>query len=163
MSGNVNKSILIGRLGKDPESKALPNGTSLSIFSVATSEKWKDQQGQQREETQWHRVVIYGKLADLANQYLHKGSSVYLEGKMVHRKWQDQQGKENTITEVVLDQRNGVMQFLDSKNQNQQQGYSQPQQGQQYQQNNQQNHQQNNQQNNNQQGGYQQYPQSGQY
>ena len=110
----VNKVILVGTLGRDPEVKYAANGNAIVNLSVATSETWNDKQtGQKQEKTEWHRVVIFGKLAEIAGQYLHKGSQVYLEGKLQTRKWQDQNtGQDRYSTEVVLDPFNGVMQML---------------------------------------------------
>lgn len=109
----VNKVILVGTLGKDPEVRFAANGTAIANLSVATSEQWNDRAtGEKQEKTEWHRVVIFGKLAEIAQQYLHKGSQVYLEGKLQTRKWQDQAtGQDRYSTEVVLDV-NGTMQML---------------------------------------------------
>lgn len=109
----VNKVILVGTLGKDPEVRFAANGTAIANLSVATSEQWNDRAtGEKQEKTEWHRVVIFGKLAEIAQQYLTKGSQVYLEGKLQTRKWQDQNsGQDRYSTEVVLDF-NGVMQML---------------------------------------------------
>lgn len=109
----VNKVILVGTLGRDPEVRFAANGTAIANLSVATSEQWNDRAtGEKQEKTEWHRVVIFGKLAEIAQQYLHKGSQVYLEGKLQTRKWQDQNsGQDRYSTEVVLDF-NGVMQML---------------------------------------------------
>lgn len=153
MSG-VNKVIILGRLGKDPEVRFMPNGGAVANLTVATSETWKDKQtGEQKEKTEWHRIAIFGKLAEIAGEYLKKGSKVYLEGSLQTRKWVNQQGQDQYTTEVVLKDFGGVLQMLDSKPQGQQQQGG-------YQQNNnqQQNNQQNNQQQNNQQqqGGFQQ-------
>lgn len=127
MSG-VNKVILIGRLGQDPEVRYTASGAAIANLSVATSEKWKDKQtGEQKEATEWHRVVMFGKLAEIGGQYLKKGSNVYLEGKLKTNKWQDQSGADRYTTEVVLDF-GGVMQMLDSKQGNQQQTRAAPQQ-----------------------------------
>lgn len=113
-SNGVNKVIIIGRLGDDPSVKYLTNGNAVANITVATSESWKDQQGQQQERTEWHRVVIFGKLAEIAGEYLRKGSQVYLEGKLQTRKWKDQSGQDRYSTEVVIDQ-SGSMQMLGSK------------------------------------------------
>ncbi len=119
MSG-VNKVILIGRLGQDPEVRYAASGAAITNLSVATSEKWKDKQtGEQKEATEWHRVVMFGKLAEIGGQYLRKGSNVYLEGKLKTRKWQDQTGADRYSTEVVLDI-GGTMQMLDGKQDGQQ-------------------------------------------
>lgn len=109
----VNKVILVGTLGRDPEVRYAANGNAITNLSVATSEAWNDRStGERQERTEWHRVVIFGKLAEIAGQYLTKGSQVYLEGKLQTRKWQDQNtGQDRYSTEVVLDF-NGVMQML---------------------------------------------------
>ncbi len=111
-SRGINKVILVGNLGRDPEVRYTPDGRAIANITVATSETWKDKNtGQQQEKTEWHRVVIFGKLAEIAGEYLRKGSQVYLEGKLQTRKWQDQSGADRYTTEVVLDF-NGVMQML---------------------------------------------------
>ena len=96
----VNKVILIGTLGKDPDVRYTQSGDPVANLSVATSEKWKDQSGQPKEETEWHRVVMFKKLAGIANDYLYKGAKVYLEGKIKTRKWQDQNGQDRYTTEI---------------------------------------------------------------
>ncbi|MGI0118175.1 single-stranded DNA-binding protein [Zooshikella sp. RANM57] len=111
----VNKVILIGNLGADPEVRYMPNGNAVTNLSIATSEQWKDKQtGQPQERTEWHRVVMFGKLAEVAGQYLRKGSKVYLEGKLQTRKWQAQDGSDRYTTEIVVDI-SGQMQMLDSR------------------------------------------------
>ena len=113
----VNKVILVGNLGRDPELKQTQLGDSLTKLSVATSESWKDKQtGQRKERTEWHRVVIFGKLAEIAHRYLSKGSKVYLEGELRTRKWVDQSGADRYSTEVVLPQYGGVMKMLGDGN-----------------------------------------------
>ena len=108
----VNKVILVGTLGRDPEVRYTQNGNAIANLNVATSEQWTDKQSNQKQErTEWHRVVIYGKLAEIAGQYLKKGSQVYLEGKLQTRKWQNKDGVEQYTTEVVLDA-HGTMQML---------------------------------------------------
>lgn len=107
----VNKVLLVGNLGQDPEVKYMPNGNAVANITVATSESWKDQQGQQQERTEWHRVVMFKRLAEVAGEYLRKGSQVYLEGKLQTRKWQDQQGQDRYTTEIIADQ----MQMLGGK------------------------------------------------
>lgn len=98
---SVNKALILGRLGGDPELKALPSGGSVCNFSVATSEKWSDKStGQQQERTEWHRIVVYGKLADLCAQYLRKGSEAFIEGSIHTRDWQDKDGVKRTSTEI---------------------------------------------------------------
>lgn len=115
-SRGVNKVILVGNLGQDPEVRYMPNGNAVANITVATSESWKDQQGQQQERTEWHRVVLFGKLAEITGEYLRKGSQVYLEGKLQTRKWKDQSGQDRYSTEVVIDQ-SGSMQMLGSRGQ----------------------------------------------
>jgi len=122
----VNKVIIVGNLGKDPEVKFMPSGEAVANITVATSESWKDKQtGEQKEKTEWHRVVMFGKLAEISGEYLKKGSKVYLEGKLQTRKWTNQQGQDQYTTEIVLQGFNGVMQMLDGKQQGQQQESSQ--------------------------------------
>ena len=113
----VNKVILVGRLGKDPESKSFANGGSVVRFSVATSENWRDKQsGERKEKTEWHNVAIFNEnLGKIASQYLRKGSQVYLEGALETRKWQDQQGVDKFSTEVVLKAFRGELTLLDSR------------------------------------------------
>ena len=98
---SLNKVILIGRLGRDPETRYMPNGDAVCNFSVATSEKWKDQSGQPKERTEFHNITMYRKLAEIAGQYLKKGSQVYLEGKIQSRKYTDKQGVERTAYDIV--------------------------------------------------------------
>lgn len=117
MSG-INKVIIVGNLGKDPEVKFMPSGGAVANITVATSESWKDKQtGEQKEKTEWHRIVIFGKLAEIAGEYLKKGSKAYFEGQLQTRKWQDQQGQDRYTTEIVVQGFNGVMQMLDSRSQ----------------------------------------------
>jgi single-strand DNA-binding protein len=103
-SRGVNKVILVGNLGNDPEVRYMPNGNAVANLSIATSESWKDQQGQLQERTEWHKVTMYRRLAEVAGEYLKKGSQIYLEGKLQTRKWQDQQGNDRYTTEVICDQ-----------------------------------------------------------
>ncbi|WP_442959442.1 single-stranded DNA-binding protein [Providencia sp. PROV255] len=112
----VNKVIIVGNLGQDPEVRAMPNGGSVATISIATSETWRDKQtGEQREKTEWHRVVFFGKLADVVGEYLHKGSQIYIEGQLSTRKWQDQGGVERYTTEIVVNPASGgTMQMLGS-------------------------------------------------
>lgn len=125
----VNKVIILGNLGKDPEVKFMPNGNAVANMTIATSESWKDKQtGEAKEKTEWHRVVIFGKLAEIAGEYLKKGSKVYIEGALQTRKWQNQQGQDQYTTEIVLQGFGGVMQMLDGKPQGQSQGQPAPQQ-----------------------------------
>ena len=114
----INKVIIVGNLGKDPEVRYMPNGDAVANFTVATSESWKDQQGQQQERTEWHNIVMYRRLAEIAGEYLKKGSKVYLEGKLQTSKWQDKEtGQDRYKTEINAMQ----MQMLDSKPQGGQQ------------------------------------------
>lgn len=123
----VNKVILLGNLGNDPEIRYMPNGGAVANMTIATSESWRDKQsGETKERTEWHRVVIFGKLAEIAAEYLKKGSKVYIEGQLQTRKWTDNAGVEKYTTEIVLNV-GGVMQMLDSKPSGQQ-SQSQPQQ-----------------------------------
>ncbi len=124
----VNKVTILGNLGKDPEVRFMPNGGAVANITVATSDTWKDKQtGEQKEKTEWHRVVMFGKLAEIAGEYLKKGSKVYLEGSLQTRKWTNQQGQDQYTTEIVLQGFNGVMQMLDSKPSGQQGGFQQQQ------------------------------------
>jgi len=105
MARGVNKVILIGNLGRDPETRAMPSGASVCNINIATSESWKDRQsGEQQERTEWHRVVMFNRLAEIAAEYLHKGSQVYIEGSLRTRKWQDKQGVERYTTEIVANE-----------------------------------------------------------
>lgn len=123
-----NKVELIGRLGQDPEIRTISNGTKVANLSIATSERWRDKQtGEQRESTEWHRVVLWDKLAELAEKYLFKGSEVLLVGKLVTRKWQDQAGADHYTTEVVLQGPRAEMQFLSKPANDNQQGGGQQQ------------------------------------
>ena len=113
MSKGINKVILIGNLGKDPEMKILPNGGAVVNLSLATSESWKDKQtGEKKDRTEWHRVVFYNKLAEICNQYLKKGSTIYVEGMLRTRKWTDKNGHDNYTTEI----HGHEMQMLSSNN-----------------------------------------------
>src|SRR5246127_4818242 len=107
MSG-VNKVLIIGRLGADPALKTVSSGQQVARLSVATSENWTDRDGQKQERTEWHRVVVWGKLADLCGKYLSKGRQVYVEGRIQMRQWEDQQGQKRYTTEIVA----GTVQFL---------------------------------------------------
>lgn len=112
----VNKVILLGNLGKDPEIKYMANGNAVANITLATSETWNDKSsGEKKEKTEWHRVVFFGKLAEIVGQYVKKGSKIYIEGKLQTRKWQGQDGKDNYTTEVVVDGMGGTMQMLDSR------------------------------------------------
>lgn len=102
MARGINKVILVGNLGKDPETRYTPAGRAITNFTIATSESWKDKQtGEPQEKTEWHRVVMFGRIAEIAAEYLRKGSQVYIEGKLQTRKWQDQSGQDRYTTEVV--------------------------------------------------------------
>ena len=133
---SVNKAILIGNLGKDPELKFLPSGQPVANFSIATSEKWKDKStGETKEQTEWHNIIMFGKLAEIAGQYLKKGSSVFVEGRLQTRKWQDKNGQDRYTTEIIANE----MKMLggrgdqssssasDSQSKESKQGYYQPQ------------------------------------
>ncbi len=109
---SVNKVILLGNLGRDPEVRYMPNGDAVANFSIATTDTWKDKQGQRQEKTEWHNIVMYRRMAEIAGEYLKKGSSVYLEGRLQTRKWQDKQGNDRYTTEIVADQ----MQMLGRRN-----------------------------------------------
>ncbi|EDX0052114.1 single-stranded DNA-binding protein, partial [Salmonella enterica] len=114
-SRGLNKVQLIGHLGQDPEVRYLPNGKAVANLSLATSDTWKDKQtGEPKERTEWHRVVLYEKLADVAGEYLRKGAQVYIEGELRTRKWTDQNGQERYTTEVVVSMQ-GTMQMLGSR------------------------------------------------
>lgn len=131
-SKGVNKCIIMGRLGQDPEVRYSPSGTAFCNITVATSEEWNDKQtGEKKSKTEWHRIVFSGKLAEIAGEHLKKGSQVYVEGKLETRKWTDQSGQEKYTTEIVVDSFNGVMQMIGSapqaQGQQQQQGYQQQQ------------------------------------
>ncbi|HCG5913462.1 TPA: single-stranded DNA-binding protein [Vibrio parahaemolyticus] len=138
-SRGINKVILVGNLGNDPEIRYMPNGGAVANITIATSESWRDKAtGEQREKTEWHRVVLFGKLAEVAGEYLRKGSQVYVEGQLQTRKWKDQSGQDRYSTEVVVQGFNGVMQMLGGRaqggapamggQQQQQGGWGQPQQ-----------------------------------
>ena len=112
----INKVILVGNLGAKPEVKYASNGNAIANLSVATSDSWTDKNtGQNQERTEWHKVSLFGKLAEIAGQYLDKGSKVYIEGKVQTRKWQDQNGQDRYTTEVVVSGFNGTLQMLDRR------------------------------------------------
>ncbi len=112
MARGVNKAILVGNLGKDPEVRYSPNGQAVANVTIATSESWKDKNtGDKQEKTEWHRVVFFGKLAEIAGEYLKKGSQIYVEGRIQTRKWQDKDGHERYTTEIVANE----MQMLGSR------------------------------------------------
>lgn len=116
MARGVNKVIIVGTLGNDPEVKYSASGSAIANLSVATSEQWKDKQtGEKKEQTEWHRVVIFGKLAEVAGEYLRKGSQIYIEGQLRTRKWTDSNGVDKYTTEIVIPQMGGVMQMLGGK------------------------------------------------
>ena len=108
---SVNKVILIGNLGRDPETRYMPDGGAITNISIATTENWKDKNGEKQEKTEWHRVAFFGKLAEIAGEYLKKGSQVYVEGRLQTRKWQDKDGQDKYTTEIVADR----MQMLGSR------------------------------------------------
>ncbi|MEH6604286.1 MAG: single-stranded DNA-binding protein [Pseudomonadales bacterium] len=119
MARGINKVILVGNLGQDPETRYMPSGGAVTNVTIATSESWKDKQtGQPQERTEWHRVVFFNRLAEIAGEYLKKGSKVYVEGSLRTRKWQDQSGQDKYTTEIVA----GEMQMLDSRGGQQSQG-----------------------------------------
>lgn len=138
MSNGINKVILVGNCGQDPEVRYLPNGGAVANLSLATSESWTDKNsGQKQEKTEWHRIAFFGKLADVVAQYVKKGSKLYVEGKLQTRKWQDQSGNDKYTTEIVVDGFGGQMQMLGGRSpdgagnqqqQPQQQAPKQPQQ-----------------------------------
>ena len=125
MAGSVNKVILVGNLGRDPEVRSTQDGAKIVNLSIATSERWKDKNtGEPREKTEWHRVVVFNEnLGRIAEQYLRKGSSVYLEGQLQTRKWTDQQGVEKYTTEVVLQRYRGELTLLGGRNEGAGGGY----------------------------------------
>src|SRR6056300_801500 len=111
-SRGINKVIIVGNLGQDPETRHMPSGGAVTNLSIATSETWKDKQtGEQKENTEWHRVVFFNRLAEIAGEYLKKGSKVYVEGRLQTRKWQDKDGNDRYSTEIVANE----MQMLDSR------------------------------------------------
>ena len=112
MARGVNKVILVGNLGKDPETRYMPSGSAVTNLTLATSESWKDKQtGEQHDRTEWHKIAMFGRLAEIAAEYLRKVSQIYVEGKLRTRKWQDKEGKDRYTTEIVADE----MQMLGSK------------------------------------------------
>ena len=117
MAGSVNKVILVGNLGRDPEVKSMQDGRSMVNMSIATSENWRDRQsGERKERTEWHRVVIFNeKLAEVAQKFIRKGSKVYVEGQLSTRKWTDQSGQERYTTEVVIPRFGGALTMLDGR------------------------------------------------
>lgn len=126
MSGSVNKVILVGNLGADPEIRRLNSGDPVVNLRIATSESWKDKDGEKQERTTWHQVVIFNEgLAKIAEQYLKKGAKIYLSGSLQTRKWQDQSGADRYTTEIVLQKYQGELQMLDTRSQGDQQGNQQ--------------------------------------
>ena len=108
---SVNKVILVGNVGRDPETRYMPSGDAMVNLSLATTDQWKDKNGEKQEKTEWHRIVIFGKTAEIAGQYLRKGSQIYIEGRLQTRKWTDKEGQERYTTEIVADR----MQMLGSR------------------------------------------------
>ena len=112
MARGINKAIIVGNLGRDPEVRYTANGNAIANITVATTESWKDKQsGERQEKTEWHRVVFFGRLAEIAGEYLKKGAQVYIEGRLQTRKWEDKSGQERYTTEIVA----GEMQMLGSR------------------------------------------------
>ena len=112
MARGINKVILVGNLGQDPETRYMPSGKAVTNLRLATSDSWKDKQtGEQREQTEWHSIVIYDRLAEIAAEYLRKGSQIYVEGRLKTRKWQDKEGKDRYTTEIIANE----MQMLGSR------------------------------------------------
>jgi len=128
MAGSVNKVILVGNLGRDPEIRSTQDGTRVANFTMATSENWRDKNsGERREKTEWHRIVIFNeRLVDVAEKFLHKGSKVYIEGQLQTRKWTDQSGQEKYTTEVVLTRFRGELTMLDARGGGDAGGYAEP-------------------------------------
>ncbi|EWS98464.1 single-stranded DNA-binding protein [Pseudoalteromonas sp. SCSIO_11900] len=130
MARGVNKVILVGNLGQDPEVRYMPNGNGVANITLATSDSYKDKNtGQMVDKTEWHRVVFFGKLAEIVGEYCRKGSQIYVEGKLQTRKWTDQQGQEKYTTEIVVDGFTGQMQMLGARGGDQQGGGYQGNQG----------------------------------
>jgi len=119
---SLNKVMIIGRLGADPEMKTLSTGSALTTFNLATSENWKDKDGQKQERTEWHRIVVWGKLAEICGKYLAKGREAFIEGKLQTRSWEDQQGQKKYTTEVVATN----VQFIGGQSQQSSSNYSAP-------------------------------------
>lgn len=125
-SRGVNKVILVGNIGQDPEIRYMPNGNPVANLTLATSETWKDKQtGEAREQTEWHKVVLFNKLAEIAGEYVKKGSKVYLEGSIRTRKWQDQQGQDRYTTEILGNELQMLDRRSEAQGQNEYQQYSQ--------------------------------------
>ena len=120
MARGINKVILVGNVGADPEVRYMPNGNAVATINVATSDSWKDKQtGEKQERTEWHRIACFNRLGEIVGEYVRKGSKLYVEGSLRTRKWQDQQGQDRYTTEIVASE----IQMLDGKNQQGQQGY----------------------------------------
>ena len=115
MSGSLNKVILVGNLGQDPDVRSTQSGSKIANLNIATSERWRDQEGNNQEKTEWHRVVIFGKIAEVAERFLKKGSKVLIEGKLQTRKWTDQNGQDKYTTEIVVSGFGGNMTMLDGR------------------------------------------------
>ncbi|RED51061.1 single-stranded DNA-binding protein [Aestuariispira insulae] len=115
MSGSLNKVILVGNLGRDPEVRNTQSGDKVANLNIATSERWRDRDGNNQEKTEWHRVVLFGKIAEVAERFLRKGSKVLIEGKLQTRKWTDQTGQEKYTTEIVVSGFGGNMTMLDGR------------------------------------------------
>lgn len=115
----LNKVQVIGRLGRDPEIRYAASGDAIANLTLATTETWKNQQGERQEKTEWHRVVVFGKLAEIVGEYLRKGALAYFEGKLQTRKWTGQDGKDNYTTEIVVDSFSGSMKMLGGKDESQ--------------------------------------------
>ena len=115
MAGSYNKVIIVGNLGRDPEVRSMQSGDKVANLSIATSERWRDREGNSQERTEWHRVAIFGRVAEIAEKYLRKGSKVLVEGRLQTRKWQDQSGQDRFTTEVVVSGFGGSMTMLDSR------------------------------------------------
>lgn len=121
MSRSLNKVQLIGNVGRDPEIRSTKDGSPIANMSIATSDTWKDKQGQKQEKTEWHRVVVFGKLAEIVQQYVNKGDKLFLEGKLQTKKWTDKNGQDRYTTEIVLDSFGGQMIMLGSQGRGNQQ------------------------------------------
>ena len=116
MAGSVNKAILVGNLGRDPEIRTTQSGDKVANLNMATSETWKDKSsGERKERTEWHRVILFGKLAEIAEKYVKKGSKIYVEGHLQTRKWTDKDGNDKYTTEIVVNGFGGTLTMLDSK------------------------------------------------
>lgn len=126
MSRSLNKVQLIGNVGRDPEIRFAKDGNPIANMSIATSDTWKDKQGQKQEKTAWHRVVVFGKLAEIIQQYVSKGAKIFIEGKLQTKKWTDKSGQDRYTTEIVLDGFNGQMIMLGSPGRGGQQQDDQP-------------------------------------